>query len=76
MKNKKISNIAKTMTIQEVLNLDESLGEVFMGFGMFCIFCHLGENETIEEACSAHGVEVDFLIVKLNERYNIIKQKN
>ena len=57
------------MTISSVLKLDESLGDVFVGFGMFCIFCHLSEDETIEEACEVHEIDQDLLIKKLNEQY-------
>ena len=62
--------ITKDMTIQSVLELDKDLGDVFMGFGMFCIFCHLGSEETIEQAATTHDVDLEFLLAKLNEVYN------
>lgn len=42
MENKKEDKkiITKDMIIDDVLKLDENLGEVFMGFGMHCIFCY------------------------------------
>lgn len=61
--------ITKDMIIDDVLQLDENLGEVFMGFGMHCIFCHLGLEETIEEAAAVHEVDANFLVKKLNEVY-------
>ena len=64
-KNNKL--ITKDMIIDDVLKLDESLGDIFMGFGMHCIYCHLGMEETIEEAAYVHQVDVDFLVQKLNE---------
>lgn len=67
---KKDITITKDMTVSSVLKLDKNLGEVFMGFGMFCIFCHLSEDETIEEACQVHEIDTDFLVEKLNEMYN------
>ena len=69
--NKK--TITKDMIIDDVLKLDESLGDIFMGFGMHCIFCHLGMEETVEEAAFVHQVVVDFLIEKLNEAYKANK---
>ncbi|MBO5394769.1 MAG: DUF1858 domain-containing protein [Clostridia bacterium] len=69
MKKRKIKTITKDMIIDDVIKLDESLGDVFLGFGMHCIFCHMGMEETIEEAAYVHQVDVDFLIKKLNERY-------
>ena len=72
MKNKKkeIVTITKDMIIDDVIKLDESLGDVFMGFGMHCIFCHMGMEETVEEAAYVHQVDVGFLVEKLNETYN------
>ncbi len=64
------NKITKDMIIDDVIRLDERLGEVFMGFGMHCIFCHLGLEETVEEAANVHEVDVDFLVKKLNEVYN------
>lgn len=61
--------IQKEMTIQEVLHLDEDLAEVFMGFGMFCVFCQMGSQETIEQACKVHEIEMPFLLEKLNDAY-------
>lgn len=62
--------ITKDMIIDDVIKLDEALGDVFMGFGMHCIFCHMGLEETVEEAAYVHQVDVDFLVKKLNEVYN------
>ena len=66
---KKIEKITKDMIIDDVIALDENLGDVFMGFGMHCIFCHFGLEETVEEAANLHEVDVDFLVKKLNEVY-------
>lgn len=68
-KEEKKPVITKDMIIDDVLQLDENLGEVFMGFGMHCIFCHLGLEETIEEAAMVHEVDANFLVKKLNEVY-------
>lgn len=62
--------ITKDMIIDDVIKLDDNLGDVFMGFGMHCIFCHMGLEETVEEAANVHEVDVDFLVKKLNEVYN------
>lgn len=64
---KKKQTITKDMTIGEALALNENLAEIFLGFGMHCISCPVSQMETIEEASVVHGVDVDFLIKKLNE---------
>ena len=66
----KAKKITKDMIIDDVIQMDERLGDVFLGFGMHCIFCHMGMEETIEEAAYVHQVDVDFLIEKLNEKAN------
>lgn len=67
--------ITKDMTISSVLKIDDSLSDVFMGFGMFCIFCHLSEDETIAEACQVHDVDADYLVTKLNRQYQKLVKK-
>ncbi len=64
---KKKTTITKDMTIGEVLKVNEKLGEVFLGFGMHCLSCPVSQMETIEEASMVHGVDVEFLLKKLNE---------
>lgn len=73
---KEIEKITKDMIIDDVIALDESLGDVFMGFGMHCIFCHFGLEETVEEAAFVHNVDVDFLVEKLNEVYSEHKKQS
>jgi len=62
--------ITKDMTIDEVLSVDSSLGEILLGFDMHCIFCPMGRMETLEEACQVHGTDIDFVLKKLNEAIN------
>ena len=62
--------ITKDMTIDEVLKVDESLGEILLGFDMHCIFCPMGRLETLEEACQVHGTDINFVLKKLNEALN------
>ena len=63
----KKKEITKDMTIGEVMKSNEKLADVFMGFGMHCFSCPVSQMETIEQAAAAHGVELDFMLKKLNE---------
>ncbi len=63
---KEITQITKDMTIKDVLEMDETLAEVLLGFGMHCIYCPMSQMETLEEAAEVHGIDVDFLVKKLN----------
>lgn len=62
--------ITKDMTINEILSVDSSLGEILLGFDMHCIFCPMGRMETLEEACQVHGADTDFVLKKLNDALN------
>ena len=57
----------KDMTLGEVLTLNPNTRAVLMGFGMHCFGCPISQMETLEEACMVHGVELDYLLQKLNE---------
>jgi len=65
-----MSKIDKDMTIQEVLEIDEDLKDVLMGFGMHCFCCPCALSETLEEAAEVHDVDVEVLINKIEEYLN------
>ena len=62
--------IKKTMTIGEVLRIDENLAQVLLGFGMHCFGCPVSQMESLEDAAAVHGVDIDLMIEKLNEAVN------
>lgn len=59
----------KTTKIGDILRANENLESVLLGFGMHCFCCPMSQMETLEEACLAHGVNVDFAVKTLNEAY-------
>ena len=65
MKKKPV--IKKTMTINDVLNIDENLATVLMGFGLHCFGCPMSRMESLEEAAMVHDVDIDVMVEKLNE---------
>ena len=67
---KKKKEITKNMTLKQVLKMDKHLDQVLLGFGMECIYCPMSQMETLEEAAQVHGIDVDFLVKKLNESIN------
>lgn len=58
--------ITKDMIVGEVLDIDTGAAKFFFEIGMHCLGCPASRGETIEQACSVHGADVDALIEKLN----------
>ena len=58
--------IEKTTTIGEILEKMPEKADILLEMGMHCLGCPAAQNETIEEACSVHGVDVEEIIEKLN----------
>ena len=42
--------------------------EILTGFGMHCFTCPMSQMETLEEASMVHGIDLDFMLEKLNEK--------
>lgn len=55
------------MKIQEVLAEDATIAPILMASGMQCIGCPASKDETLEEAATVHGLDVDDLIFRINE---------
>ncbi len=71
---KTVKEITKDMTIGDVLKIDENLADVFMGFGMHCLYCPMSQMETLEEASSVHDIDANLLVKKLNEKLAELKK--
>ncbi|MEI6602821.1 MAG: DUF1858 domain-containing protein [Clostridia bacterium] len=59
--------VTKDMTIMDVLKMNRGTAEVFMRSGMHCLGCPSASGESIEDACYAHGINADQLILEINE---------
>jgi hybrid cluster-associated redox disulfide protein len=67
---KKRFEITKNMTFMKLLEKKPESMNVLFEAGLHCIGCHMSAYETIEQGCSAHGMnkkEIDELIKKINE---------
>ena len=62
-----METVNKQMSIGQVLNLDRSTASIFISHGMHCLGCPHATAESLEEACAAHGTNVDALVEKLND---------
>lgn len=66
MKKKKMI-FTKDSTIGDVVEYNEDLADILMGFGMHCLGCPMSQMETLEEAAQAHDIDLELMLQKLNE---------
>ena len=59
--------ITKETTIGDVVDNFNGAKEILSGFGMHCFGCPMSRMETLEEASSVHGVDVEEILAKLDE---------
>jgi len=63
-----MKKITKNMTIGEVLEINKEAKTILSGFGMHCFSCPMSQMETIEEAAMVHGIDMELMLEKLNEK--------
>jgi hybrid cluster-associated redox disulfide protein len=58
--------VRKDSNIMEVLENAPQTAPFFNAIGMHCLTCVLGSEENVEQACAAHGFDVDDFIQQVN----------
>ncbi len=58
--------IEKTTKIGELLEIAPEKAEILLNAGMHCLGCPASQEETIEEACMVHGIDVEEILKELN----------
>ena len=58
--------IEKTTKIGELLEMSPEKAEILLNAGMHCLGCPASQEETIEEACMVHGIDIEEIIEQLN----------
>ncbi len=53
--------------LADVIELAPEVIPLFTRIGMHCLGCALASEENIEQACMAHGVDVDSFLAECNE---------
>ena len=59
--------IEKDTIIGDLLESAPEKADILAEAGMHCITCFIAQGETIEQACEAHGIDVDELLEELNK---------
>ena len=58
--------ITKDTIIADILKIAPGAAPIFQSVGMHCLGCAMASGETLGEACQAHDVDVDALLVQLS----------
>ena len=61
-----MAKVTKNMIIADVLKIDKGTVPIFLNNGMHCLGCPSSSGESIEEACSVHGIDAEKLVDELN----------
>ena len=59
--------VTKQTLIGDILDFDVETAQFFFEIGMHCLGCPHSRGESIEDACTVHGTDVDALVAKINE---------
>ena len=62
-----MKEITKDMLIGDILDKEPGTAMFFFEMGMHCLGCPASRGESVEEACTVHGVSVDALVGRINE---------
>ena len=58
--------VTKDMTFHQVMQMDRETIKVLQSFNLGCVGCMGAQNETLEQGATAHGLDVNELLVALN----------
>lgn len=57
----------KDTKIGEIIETAPEKAEILLQAGMHCLGCPASQEETLEEACEVHGIDVEDLVKELNK---------
>lgn len=67
-----MAKITKDTVVGDILDIAPETAPAFLEIGMHCLGCPASRNETVEQACQVHDVNVEELVQQLN---SLIKEK-
>jgi len=62
-----MAKVTKDMIIADILSIDRGTVPILLNAGMHCLGCPSSSGESLEDACSIHGIDADKLIDELNK---------
>lgn len=61
--------VTKDMTFAQVISMSPNVVKVLAKYNLGCIGCMGAQAETLEQGCSAHGLDVDVVVNDLNASF-------
>ncbi len=61
--------ITKEMTFAQVMRMHQDVVKVLAKYNLGCIGCMGAQAETLEQGCSAHGLDVEDVVKDLNQLF-------
>ena len=61
--------ITKDMTFAQIMRMHPDVVKVFAKYNLGCIGCMGAQAESLEQGCSAHGLNVDEVLKDLNQLF-------
>lgn len=61
-----MSQVTKDMTFATVMRMHPDVVKVLSRYNLGCIGCMGAQNESLEQGCAAHGINVDEILADLN----------
>jgi hybrid cluster-associated redox disulfide protein len=61
--------VTKDMTFAQVLRMHPDVAKVLAKYNLGCVGCMGAQNESLEQGCSAHGLDVNDIVKDLNQLF-------
>ncbi len=58
--------ITETMLLNDILEIDPDLTDIFLRHGLNCVGCPAARTENLKEAADGHGIDLVLLLDDLN----------
>ena len=62
--------VTKETLLSELIDKDENIEDVLVGFGLSCCSCPMHAFDTLQDAADIHGLDVDLIVQKCQEFFD------
>ncbi len=62
-----MAKVTKDMLIADILRIDKGTVPILLRAGMHCLGCPSAQGESLEEACTIHGIDADEVVREIND---------